>query len=189
MNTILYLIRHAESPYIAGKELERGLSPKGQQDAERVKLILHNEKCDHFYSSPYARAISTIRPLAEERKQTIRLIDDLRERTIGDISGTGFYEAKRAVYQDFTFSFPGGESSAAAQKRAVRVVEQLLNQHAGDSIVIGTHGDIMTLLLNDFDPFYGFDFWQSASMPDIYKAEFTILQLNRITREWSEQSY
>ncbi|AIQ49479.1 phosphoglycerate mutase [Paenibacillus sp. FSL R7-0273] len=188
MNTILYLVRHAESPYIAGMELERGLSPKGQQDAERVKLILHNEKCDHFYSSPYERAISTIRPLAEERGQDIQLIDDLRERTIGDIAGTGFYEAKHAVYKDFTFSFPGGESSATAQKRAVRVVEQLLSQHAGDSIVIGTHGDIMTLLLNHFDRLYGFDFWQSASMPDLYKAEFSGLQLNRVTREWSGQS-
>ncbi len=188
MNTILYLIRHAESPYIAGMELERGLSPKGQQDAERVRLTLHNKNIDHFYSSPYARAILTIKPLAEECGQDILPLDDLRERTIGDIAGTGFYEAKRLVYQDFTFSFPAGESSETAQKRGIRVVEELLKRHAGKSIAIGTHGDIMTLLLNGYDRHYDFEFWQSTSMPDIYKAEFNGLQLKRVTREWSEHS-
>ncbi|MBY0014020.1 histidine phosphatase family protein [Paenibacillus typhae] len=188
MNTILYLIRHAESPYIAGMELERGLSPKGQQDAERVRITLHNKKIDHFYSSPYARAILTIKPLAEECGQDILPLDDLRERIIGDIAGTGFYEAKRLVYQDFTFSFPDGESSVAAQKRGTRVVEELLKRHAGQSIAIGTHGDIMTLLLNRYDRQYGFEFWQSTSMPDIYKAEFNGLLLKRVTREWSEHS-
>ncbi|WP_277471066.1 MULTISPECIES: histidine phosphatase family protein [unclassified Paenibacillus] len=185
---MLYLIRHAESPYVAGKELERGLSPKGQRDAERAKVILHNRVIDCFYSSPYARAVLTITPLAQERMRKIQLINDLRERTIGDIADTGFYEAKRLVYQDFTFSFPHGESSERAQKRGIQVVEQLLTQHKGKSVAIGIHGDIMTLMLHYFDPHYDFDFWQSTSMPDIYKAEFSGLQLVKVTREWNEYS-
>ncbi|WP_151733029.1 histidine phosphatase family protein ['Paenibacillus yunnanensis' Narsing Rao et al. 2020] len=184
MNTIIYFIRHAESPYVAGRELTRGLSAKGQQDAEQVRLTLRNRAIDRFYSSPYERAIRTIKPLAEERGQEIHLIDELKERMIGDITGSSFYGAKQAVYRDFSCSYPGGESSREAQRRGAAVIRELLNRHSGQTLVIGTHGDLMTLLLNAFNPRYDFDFWESTSMPDIYKADFSGQEMIQVTREW-----
>ncbi|WP_342481235.1 hypothetical protein NST07_06280 [Paenibacillus sp. FSL L8-0340] len=39
LETIVYLIRHAESIYVEGKDRTRGLSEQGHKDALRVKSI------------------------------------------------------------------------------------------------------------------------------------------------------
>ncbi|WP_367668793.1 hypothetical protein [Paenibacillus sp.] len=50
--------------------------------------------------------------------------------------------------------------------------------------MLGTHGDIMTLMMNDFDPAYGFEFWGSTTMPDIYKLELEGMRMRGVTRLW-----
>ncbi|UQZ35186.1 histidine phosphatase family protein [Paenibacillus sp. PK3_47] len=184
MGTILYLIRHAESVYVEGKERSRGLSRQGQNDALRIKHVMQDAPIDIFVSSPYERATATIKPLADERHKEIVTIEDLRERAIGDIKDISFREAKQRVYEDFHFAFADGESSAEAQDRGIQELLGLLQEHEGKSLAIGTHGDIMTLLMNYFDPQYDFVFWQSTSMPDIYRLEFDGGRLCSVTRLW-----
>ncbi|KWX74170.1 histidine phosphatase family protein [Paenibacillus jilunlii] len=184
MRTIVCLIRHAESLYVEGQERERGLSEQGKSDAVRIKSILQKQPIDLFVSSPYARAIQTIQPLAEVQQNEILLMENLRERTIGNIAELSFVEAKRRVYQDFAAVFEGGESSAEAQARAVGEFKLLLEKYEGKTLVVGTHGDIMTLLMNYFDCQYGYDFWQSTTMPDIYRLEFKGRMLAQVRREW-----
>ncbi|WP_379154916.1 histidine phosphatase family protein [Paenibacillus sp. sgz5001063] len=186
MTTTIYLIRHAESLYTEGQERERGLSEQGKADAERVRSILQKESIDLFVSSPYERAIQTIQPLADEKQKEIIRIEGLRERTIGNIAGVSFVEAKRSVYQDFTAAFEGGESSAEAQARAAGELNLLLEKYEGSTLAVGTHGDIMTLMLNDFDTWYGYEFWQSTTMPDIYRLELEDGELVRVTRMWED---
>jgi 2,3-bisphosphoglycerate-dependent phosphoglycerate mutase len=184
MGTTVYLIRHPESVYVEGRERSRGLSRQGQQDALIIKSIMQDKRIDLFVSSPYERAIATIKPLADGHCKEIAIIEELRERAIGDIKDTSFREAKQQVYQDFHFAFAGGESSAEAQSRGVRELLTLIENNEGSSIVIGTHGDIMTLVMNYFDPQFDFEFWQSASMPDIYQLEFAGSRLSSVTRLW-----
>lgn len=187
MATIVYLIRHAESIYVEGKDRTRGLSEQGRQAALRVKSILQDTAVDSFISSPYERAILTIRPLALEQHKDVIIIEDLRERTIGDIGKLSFHEAKKKVYQDFQLAYEGGESSAAAQARGIQEMELLLDKYKGQTIVIGTHGDIMTLIMNHYDSQYNYEFWQSTSMPDIYRLEFEDGELTHVVREWAEE--
>ncbi|WP_312870031.1 histidine phosphatase family protein [Fontibacillus panacisegetis] len=95
-----------------------------------------------------------------------------------------FFDSKRKLYEDRNYSFPGGESSKDAQKRAIKVFKKIIDKFNGKRIVIGTHGDIMTLMMNYFDNTYGFEFWESTTMPDIYKLEFEENKLNNVTRLW-----
>ncbi|MNU00173.1 hypothetical protein D3C72_2432380 [compost metagenome] len=53
--------------------------------------------------------------------------------------------------------------------------------------MIGTHGDIMTLMMHDFDGRYGFDFWRSTSMPDIYKLIISGSKLLEVSRLWTRE--
>lgn len=182
--TTIYFVRHAESVYVEGRERSRGLSESGAEDARAVRDILLAEPIDRFVSSPYERAIATIRPAAEASAKDIAIEEDLRERTIGGFEPTSFQEAKRQVYEDFRFAFPAGESSEEAQARAVAVMESLLNNHAGERIAVGTHGDIMTLMLNHYDSQFGHSFWRSATMPDVYKLVFEEKRLIEVTRLW-----
>lgn len=188
MTTFLYMIRHAESPYVAGNERLRGLSVKGKQDARQIDQILRHEGIDVFVSSPYTRAIDTILLLAEAYGQTILEYEELRERPIAslDVSITEL-ELLDAVEQSFTdldFKLEGGESTREAQERAVPVIKQLLKKHAGSKIAVGTHGNIMTIIMNYFDSDYGFAFWKSTSKPDIYKLEFEEEQLKSVKKLW-----
>lgn len=183
--TILYFVRHAESPFIEGKERTRGLSSEGSLAAERIKDLLLNEDIDVLISSSYQRAKDTIQPLADALALPIEEYEDLRERKVGDFQRYSFLDAKEKLFQDFTYSFPEGESSKAAQSRAVRVIEGILNKYIGKRIVIGTHGDIMTLMLNHYDERFDYHFWRGTSMPDIYRVEFEEGQLVHIARLWS----
>lgn len=185
MRTILYFVRHAESLFIEGMERTRGLSLKGKQDADRVYDIMKNIPIDEFISSPYQRSIETIQKLAEMRSKEIFTYEDLRERSIGNFDSLEFKSAKRRVYMEKAFSFENGESSIEAQARAMKVLKQILQENMGKTIVIGTHGDIMTLMMNAFEPKYDYDFWESLTMPDIYRLEFALEQLVDVKRIWS----
>ncbi|WP_248926266.1 histidine phosphatase family protein [Paenibacillus hamazuiensis] len=183
--TTIYFIRHAESPYTPGNERERGLSDKGREDAQRVSAVLAEEQIELFVSSPYERAIRTIAPLAAAQGKDIAIEEDLRERKMAGadfIIGDRFIQSKQLLYEDFNYSFLGGESSREAQHRAIDVILRLLDEHKGKKIAIGTHGDIMTLMMNYFDPAYNFEFWKQLTMPDIYRLLFKGTKLVEVDR-------
>ncbi|MGR6543464.1 histidine phosphatase family protein [Paenibacillus tundrae] len=185
--TTLYFVRHAESEYVEGLERERGLTEQGKHDAETVSCLLLDEGINLFYSSPYKRALDTVQGLADQVGAKIVTIEDLRERALSssNVRHTNFRSAKRKLYEDRSFAFPGGESTIQAQQRAVQVITDILERHTGQKIVIGTHGDVMTLIFNYYDTSYDYEFWGSTSMPDIYKLEFNDEQkLEQVSRLW-----
>ncbi|SDE43907.1 2,3-bisphosphoglycerate-dependent phosphoglycerate mutase [Paenibacillus sp. UNCCL117] len=61
----------------------------------------------------------------------------------------------------------------------------MIEEFKGKRIVVGTHGDIMTLMMNYVDPRYSYEFWRSLTMPDIYKLEFEEHTFKSATRLWS----
>ncbi|WP_338543452.1 histidine phosphatase family protein [Paenibacillus tundrae] len=185
--TTLYFVRHAESEYVEGLERERGLTEQGKHDAETVSCLLLDESINLFYSSPYKRALDTVQGLADQVGAEIVTNEDLRERALSssNVRHTNFQSAKRKLYEDRSFAFPGGESSIQAQQRAVQAISDILERHSGQKIVIGTHGDVMTLIFNYYDESYDYGFWGSTSMPDIYKLEFNENhKLMHVSRLW-----
>lgn len=65
MKTIIYMVRHAESPYDEGDERTRGLTAKGKVDAEKVTKLLLDEGIHLVISSPYSRAVQSVAGLAQ----------------------------------------------------------------------------------------------------------------------------
>ncbi|MGE6666716.1 histidine phosphatase family protein [Paenibacillus xylanexedens] len=186
-STFLYFVRHAESRYVEGQERERGLTEQGHQDAGTVASLLHGEQIQLFYSSPYRRAVDTIQILADRSGGIVVTEEDLRERQLSssDVKHDNFREAKQRLYRDPTYAYPGGESGEQARLRAVAVIEKILDRHADHKVVIGTHGDVMTLILQHYDSSYSYDFWEKTTMPDIYKLQFDGTQkLVQVTRLW-----
>jgi 2,3-bisphosphoglycerate-dependent phosphoglycerate mutase len=53
-------------------------------------------------------------------------------------------------------------------------------------VAIGTHGHVMTLMMNYFDSDYGLDFMNQTKKPDIYRLQFDEMELENVTRLWSE---
>ncbi|MBP3951728.1 histidine phosphatase family protein [Bacillus suaedae] len=169
--TNLYFVRHAHSTY-SPDELNRPLSEKGITDAITVTNLLKTKGIDIVVSSPYKRAIQTVEGLARYIDKEVEMIDGFKERTLTIAPAEDFTLAIKRVWEDSDFSWEGGESNTVAQKRGVDTTYNLLDKYKGKNIVIGTHGNIMVLIMNFFDKQYDFSFWQKLAMPDIYRLTF-----------------
>lgn len=184
MLTNLYFVRHAHSTYTTD-ELNRPLSEKGYKDAERVTMLLSQEKIDLVKSSPYKRAIQTVEGTSSLIDSEIIQVDDFRERLLSTEPVSDFSTAIQKVWEDETFAWSGGESNQMAQSRGVQATIKLLEEFSGKNIAIGTHGNIMVLIMKHFDTQYDFKFWQELDMPDIYRMTFEGTKLVGVKRIWS----
>jgi 2,3-bisphosphoglycerate-dependent phosphoglycerate mutase len=85
-----------------------------------------------------------------------------------------FPGAVRATWTDFGFSHPGGETNAAAQTRGLALVQNLSQRCPDAQIVLGTHGNLMALIVNGILPALGYAFWRSLTMPDVYRLDLYV---------------
>ena len=187
MNTNIFFVRHGHSIY-SPDELNRPLSEKGNRDAGQVTKFLSTEKITHVVSSPYRRAIQTVEGTAKYFGLSISIEDGFREKKLSGNPVDDFNEAVRKSWEDFSFFLPGGESGYCAQSRGGQSIKNIVNIYSGGNIVIGTHGNIMTLIMNYYDKRYGYEFWGSLDMPDIYKLEFENVSLAEVKHIWMRQA-
>ena len=183
--TILYFVRHAHSIYTQD-ELGRPLSEQGLCDADTLTNLLDQEAIDIVMASPYKRAIQTVEGVARKIGRDVYIHPGFRERLLSVKPIENFEEAISKVWTDPSFSFPGGESNVEAQKRGVEATLKVLAQYEGKRILIGTHGNLMVLIMQYFDKRFDFSFWQQLAMPDIYKMEFKLNRLKSVERLWIE---
>ncbi|MCI3919455.1 histidine phosphatase family protein [Paenibacillus sp. TRM 82003] len=191
MKTYLYMVRHAESPYVFGEERSRGLSESGFQAARRVAEVLDSEEIHSVVSSPYVRAKQTVQFLAERKSLPIVAYEELRERPMKGLHFEASWdELQTAIersFRDPDYALEGGESTKQAQQRAIPIILDLIERYEGKSVAIGTHGNIMTIVMNYFDPVYGFEFWSRTSMPDIYRMTFENGRYVKTDRIWGKE--
>ncbi|MBP1905149.1 2,3-bisphosphoglycerate-dependent phosphoglycerate mutase [Paenibacillus turicensis] len=186
MKTNVFLVRHAHSVYTPD-ELHRPLSERGVSDAKKVTEQLKGEGITVCISSPYQRAIQTIEGISQVKNLKIIIEEDFRERLLSGIPVEDFASAMNKVWENPSFCLEGGESNLVAQERGVGALHNVIKAHAGENIVIGTHGNIMILIMNYFDPSFDFTAWQQLDMPDIYKLSFNDVELIEITSVWSRE--
>lgn len=186
MKTTVYMVRHAESPYDEGNERTRGLTAKGKADVEKVTKLLSDEGIDIILSSPYRRAVLSVEGLAQHLNLEIETFEDLRERHFSSDEVIDLMSNIRNNFYNAEYALPGGESNADCQNRSITVLKTILKEHKGKKIAIGTHGLVMTLLMNHFDSNYGLAFLDQLKKPDIYKMQFEDLELKEVTRLWNE---
>lgn len=188
MTTFVYMVRHGESPKEpGGNERTRGLTARGEMDARKITEKLRQEGIEVFYSSPYLRAIHTISGLAQERGAEIHCVEDLREIHFSDgnkiMSDQELYPLLTRMFEDREFATDGGESMNDCQKRSVAVLKNIMNKHRGHKIAVGTHGAVMTLMMNHFDAKYDLSFLLQTTKPDIYRMGFedrTLIGVERL---------
>ncbi|WP_237979281.1 histidine phosphatase family protein [Bacillus thuringiensis] len=191
MSTYIYMVRHGESPKLEGNERTRGLTEKGHMDARRVNDILKAERIDTFISSPYNRAMLTIEESANFYEKEIVVYENLKECMFSSedqiISDKEVYPLVKKMFANLDFARTEGESYKDCQRRVVKVLKEILMDFQGQKIVIGTHGLVMTLMMNYFDRQYGFEFLMNTSKPDIYKMEFKEEQFMNVERLWKAE--
>ncbi|MGJ7913263.1 histidine phosphatase family protein [Neobacillus sp. LXY-1] len=158
----IYVIRHCEAE---GQPAESSLTEKGLSQANDLANYLSNKKVDQIISSPYIRAIQSIRPLAEKLQLNIEKDPRLAERVLSTQNLVDWLEQLKETFVDFEKKLEGGESSREAQKRILKVVEEVQDNKTA---IIVTHGNIMSLLINYFDRSFSFEEWKKLSNPDVF---------------------
>jgi len=181
--TCLYFVRHAHADWTPDEN--RPLSAKGVKDAVQVAELLQEYPIRTIYTSPYRRAQQTVAPLAKRLELPLSIEPDLRERSLGSGPFEDFIQAVASVWQDPSFAHPGGESNETAQQRGVSTIQRLKTMHQGEDIVISTHGNLMALVLQHYQPALDFEFWQALTMPDVYLLGFNASDQIMLERVWS----
>lgn len=62
----IYFVRHAESDFRVHDDFLRPLTEKGVEDSLLVTNYLKDKDISYIYSSPYIRAVDTVKELADE---------------------------------------------------------------------------------------------------------------------------
>jgi 2,3-bisphosphoglycerate-dependent phosphoglycerate mutase len=180
--TMLYLVRHAHADWTPDET--RPLSESGRAAAQAVAGLLSGIPVAAIYSSPAQRAIETVEPLAHHLGIPVDVVPELRERHLPVVPAGDFERIVQEAWRVPTAAPVDGESNAAAQTRGLTAVRHVIARHAERPLVVATHGNLMALVLNGFDPSFGYQFWRELSFPDVYELEFEASALIRVRRMW-----
>jgi len=109
-----------------------------------------------MYSSPLERCVETLEPLAAARRLQIRTSDALIEMNAGDWTGRTLPSLRRTKLWSTVqrnpsrFHFPGGESFVDAEARVLDEIERIVARHPRGRIAVGTHGDLVRVLISHY---------------------------------------
>ena len=172
--TQIYFVRHAQPLYRNHDDASRELSAKGLEDRELVTAFLMDKDINVVLSSPYRRALDTVRHFADTIRTPIIHVSDFREREVAGEWIEDFDTFCRRQWADFDYHLPGGECLREVQERNVAALQRVLKEFAGQHIAIGGHGTAIATILNHFDPAFGYEGFQGIRrlMPWIVRLDF-----------------
>lgn len=174
----IYLVRHGQS-YVNLKEWEHGnsdepLTELGRRQAEALARWLPTQEphIDALYASTMKRARETAEPLARAYGLPIRFDDRLREIGNNRLDHTPWPEhALPREYADFWSSArpfsPTMKATADAESymhfrtRVGMFIEEAVERHAGETIVIVAHGGVFDAV---FDHVFNIGPWRHCEV-------------------------
>lgn len=160
----IYLVRHCKA---AGQEPEAPLTSQGRDDSLQLIDFFIDKSVEVIYSSPYIRAIDSIKPFAMAVGLDVNVDFRLTERVLSTVELDDWMEKLELTYDDLKLRFEGGESSNEAIRRGIECIEEILEQPVKNSIVV-SHGALMSLMIKHYSKDFGFNEWKRMTNPDIF---------------------
>lgn len=170
--TRVYFVRHAQPEHDHADDRTRPLTKEGMEDTKIVLETLKDKGIEVFYCSPYKRSLDTIRETAMHYGVEILTDERLREREKGtDGNNHGMFQKR---WENHDYHEEGGESIRMVQNRNIEALKEILTEHEGKNIVIGTHGTALSTIMNYYKPEFGCkDFLRIIDwMPYIVEMDF-----------------
>ncbi len=167
------LVRHAtpvEASTPGYADDDRPLTDEGRRAADELAAEFDGYALTAIYSSPYLRSVQTVHALAVRRGLKVQLIHDLRERRLSKVPLDDWRAKLEQAWTDADFAPPGGETGRDAQRRAVGTLDLLRSRHPdGGRLVLGSHGNLIGLILQALEPAVDFEFHMAMPMPAVYR--------------------
>ena len=147
--TTLYFVRHGQTDWnVQGKlqgHADIPLNDAGRMEAAGLSKKICAINFDLCFSSDLQRAIETAQILTATRPLAIKLIPALRERNFGLWEGRLFSELLE--YEKRGQPFPEIETDEEIQKRTSSLLDEIVNNYPGATILVVTHGGVIRSLL------------------------------------------
>jgi probable phosphomutase (TIGR03848 family) len=155
--TLLLLIRHAVTS-ATGKRLSGAtpgihLSDDGRAQAARLSERLSSLRLNAVYSSPLERCVETAETIASPRGMSVQSLPELVEVGYGTWTGRPLSQLARTTLwkgiqqSPSSVRFPGGETLAEVQRRAVDALDRLGLRHPRGTVVAVSHADVIRLAI------------------------------------------
>jgi broad specificity phosphatase PhoE len=128
--TVIWLVRHGDCYEDMADGADPPLSPLGRRQAERLAERVRRLGDVAIYSSPYRRAVETARIIGGDVREDPRLVEIELELGEG-----GALEFK--------------ESAASVVERMRAAVDEIVETHPGEHVVVVTHGVALMAYITD----------------------------------------
>ena len=164
MKTTIYVTRHGQTQWnVEGRmqgHQDSPLTEQGISQASWLRDTLHHLDFAAIYTSSSLRARRTAEILLHQRSCDVIGSDDLREIYMGDWEGRTGQEVQqqdpaafRTFWDDPHLYTPtnGGESYYDLQKRVLPLLNLILKEHEGKTILIVTHAGTLKVILSYFE--------------------------------------
>ena len=141
------MARHARAEYVETWFSDEGgsLSHEGRRQARTLGDTLLDRRVAAIWTSDLSRAVQTAEIIAARLRVGVTARKSLREVFIGDLLGQPFdltrlHEVTDQWHAgDLDARFPGGESGADVVARHVDQLEEIADQHNGETVVVVGH--------------------------------------------------
>jgi len=151
----VFVARHGEALYESELLSDAGgwLSPLGRQQATDLAATLAPERITRVWASDMARAVQTAEIVAGILGVDVVVRKGIREFGVGDAAGTtGVPDPFAATFAswlagDLTARIPGGESGDEVIARYAAVLDEVADEHRGESVLVISHGGVTCLTL------------------------------------------
>ncbi len=155
----ILLARHGETEFnVAGRWQGQGdsaLTERGVAQARQLALALRKEPLAAIYSSDLGRSMNTAREIARLHDGEVIPDTRLREISVGEWTGLTREQLDkrygdmrlRWATEPWNVELPGGERLKTAQERGLSFFTDRMPAHAGQTIVVITHGAIGQAIL------------------------------------------
>jgi broad specificity phosphatase PhoE len=128
--TVIWLVRHGDCYEGMADGPDPPLSPLGRSQAERLAERVRHVGALVVYSSPYRRAVETARIIGEDVREDQRLV-----------------EIELELGEDGALDFK--ESSASVIERMRSAIDEIVEAHAGEHVLVVTHGVALMTYISD----------------------------------------
>jgi len=157
--TKVIFIRHGQTEWnVTGRyqgQSDVKLTEEGKKQAEKLADNFPVAKVDAIYASDLCRAMVTAETIAKKFGLKVQAEPAFRELSFGDWEGLTYQQivdkweeamANFLQHPDI-LEIPGGESFPAVQQRAMKRLNELIEKHDGQTIVVVAHGAVLRTML------------------------------------------
>lgn len=169
MTKYLLLVKHSV-PEISGDRPANmwRLSEEGRLRAQRLAEEVESFEPEVLVSSDEPKAKETAEILASYLRLNMQVVPNLHEHDRSDVpylSHEAFQSSIRAFFQEPAQLVFGNETANQAHARFYRAVHSILNENINKTVVVVTHGTVISLFVSRLTGSSDLELWGKLGLP------------------------